>query len=113
MARENETQAILPRIVTVPAGTTMGVYIGPIPYQTKVTITNQTSASSLIILQANSGSTYAAATLLALAATFGYNAVAFTPVVISGPAAYYLAAAAPATAATVHVMAELTNFTGS
>lgn len=109
MAREDQTLGILPRIVTVSAGTTTGVFMASIPYQAKVTITNQTAASSLIILPANNGSTFAGATLLAIAATFGYNAVAFTPIVLNGPAAYYLAAAAPAQAATVHVLAELTN----
>jgi len=109
MAREDQTYTVTPTILTVPLGVTNGVYFGQQNGRVSVTIKNNTSAATLLILPTNSGSTYAGATLAALTATFGYSVDTGQTgsVTISGPAAFYLAASGAT--ATVHLMINTTS----
>lgn len=95
MADTDKVYRVLPEIVSVSTGITNAVFVQPVAGQVSV-LARLVSGGSLYILPANSGSTYAAATLAAVFATYAYGfgaiGTAESMVELQGPACFYLGA---------------------
>lgn len=103
MSSQERAYGVLPQIISVGAGITVGVFV-PTQEGTIATQIRTISGGTLFILPANNGSTYAAATLAAIQATFAYMMGASgteSVVLIPGPSAFYLASTGSAVA---HIM---------